>query len=828
MRSISTNLGLPSDSTAPSSPPSITLPVSPDTTTKTKKAKPRPQSILSDLEIFDSAAAFAFTATASCYDQLQVPNEYDDPDDIFTALTSPSTPTTPTPRQYGMGRQVIRGSGTGRDFGPDFGDFKTGKRDSTATERKESGPESTLDSKAEEGKPDVQVDQDHTPSTSTSTQTQSPPPPQRRRVKSDDTNPTVDPSVTRRTTHREKARKRIHPEWTLFLGIPRNAAPPPPSPSVLFSTGLPMSSTGEPNVNHIAVSKLDSTFFSITTDAPAMKDKSRHSFLPTYFPPTMSIRNRTKSDSALLASASASASGDANNKTKTKLGEEDWTLSLPLVVSPSTSSAKVPRGSKTASGSGSVQAEVGEERVGGEGLVITVEDVDDGKERRRVQVDHPEVESREENQESLILRVPRIVRSCSSAPLLSCSAAFPTHTNNARVKKSSTKWMEMEATTTAPTLRGVSLEEEVLLMLLGDGAADDGSNTRSRSSSSSSTKTDLTSATDLAQKKMATLDEDLARFNALLRNGSLSRSKSRPASMVIETALAAAATMTKTKTVTLNSHPDPIPSPTTTTSTSPLLKKKSRSSQTLPVLKPVLKHAKSCEPFLESSVHPFPLPTSSMSPVMRSPSSTGKGDLNFFDELGGDTGGRRLKPSSASLRLTRSAEWSSMGELGDTVAPPISTMSMSTSTRASPPPQRQHRTTRSISPPMTSTQTLLLPFASSSALKSKRSLRFKMDGMRGCVPSMPFRAASMGSLSCTSVPVEPNLGKFYLFFEEEIVNAYLIYNRFQKLSYRETTTTAPKTKSTHSSAFTFVFTVIFLFLCFLFHKHCLISTSYQL
>ncbi|KAF8798270.1 hypothetical protein BYT27DRAFT_6900647 [Phlegmacium glaucopus] len=40
--------------------------------------------------------------------------------------TSASTPTTPTPRQYGIGRQVIRG--IGRDFQYHFEDLGTGPR----------------------------------------------------------------------------------------------------------------------------------------------------------------------------------------------------------------------------------------------------------------------------------------------------------------------------------------------------------------------------------------------------------------------------------------------------------------------------------------------------------------------------------------------------------------------------------------------------------------------------------------------------------------------------------------------------------------------------
>ncbi|KAF8798257.1 hypothetical protein BYT27DRAFT_6900401 [Phlegmacium glaucopus] len=154
----------------------------------------------------------------------------------------------------------------------------------------------------------------------------------------------------------------------------------------------------------------------------------------------------------------------------------------------------------------------------------------------------------------------------------------------------------------------------------------------------------------LAQKKMATLDEDLARFNAPLRNGN----GSRPSSTVVE----GASGVMKTKTMTLNSNP--IPASTSTPQNS------SVASQTLPI-KPVLKHAKSCEVFLEShsSVagvgHPPLPPPRHMGPVMRFPSSTRRGDMNSFDELGslgdGRPHGSRLRPTSAHLRPTKSAEW---------------------------------------------------------------------------------------------------------------------------------------------------------------------------
>ena len=754
-RSASTSLGLSNELTSPSPPltPVPAIALSPaichDTKTKVKARPESTTSILSDLEIFDPTSPFAFTiaATFPCHDLDE--NENDDTDDVFPTRPSPSpsTPTTPTPRQYGMGRQVIHGSGTGRDFGPDFGCTKRNSKRLSAHSKRETIP--TLESKAEneigeepstDVVSEVQVDQDLT----TPTQTQSPTPIPRRRVKSDDPNPAVN------TTHREQPRENSHPEWTLFLGIPRNAPPPPPPSSTLFSTGLPIPPTTEgPNVNH-ATSTLSSTA------PPAMTGKN-HNPQPrqTHFPsPMMTMRNRTKSDSALLASASVS-SGDAKNKTKTKLEREDWTLSLPLVASPITPlSTEVPREAKP-SGSELVQAEVAEEcqpRLEEENLVITVEDVDDcrrGKEKRHVRADQSgEYENElkdeeEEDQHSLVLRVPRKVRS-SSSRLFSSAAS---HTNNAasmhgRAKKRNAKWM---GATSTPNLResSCSLEEEVMLMLLGDAAAEQGDDSelisRSRSSSSLSTKKNLASAIDLAQKKIATLDEDLARFNALLRNGSSNESGSWPVGMVLETALAAA-TPTKTRTVTLNSHHDPIPP--STTSTSPLFKNKSKSSQALPILKPVLKHAKSCHPFLESSVNPFP-PPPSMGPVMRFPSSTGGSDLTFFDELGASDQG----PSNrASLRLSKSTEWM-MGELALGLSAPTS----------------PHRSTLSNSPPTTtSTQTMLLPFASSSGLKPKRSLGGFEKGVsrRGDIPTMPFRAVSMGSLS----PVSGM--SFFLFFIE--------------------------------------------------------------
>ena len=802
--------------------------------TKTKaKITTRPESsattILSNLEIFDSPA-YAFTTTPTSEepsDQKEDEDEDEDGDASPSTITSVSTPT--TPRQYGIGRQVLRGSGSGRDF--DFIGSSSKrlsasiKRDSTGMEKKESrlsfGPEPALDSKAENNgnveqldKPSVvDVGSNHDP-THTQARTQSPTLTPRRRVKSDDTNPNAGADVSSRTTHHEKRRESSHPEWTLFLGIPRNAAPPP----------LPvLLSTEEPNaIPDLAASTV------LSTAPPAMTQ--RHSLLTTHLlAPTMTLRNRTKSDSALLASASAPASGGAEehggksevaSKTETKQGEEDWTLSLPLVMPPtailSASSAEALRASKhhsdAPSGSGSqpVVEEESQPRVGEvdtQDLVITVEDIDKGKQKRRqgqVPVRRSEEET-EEDQDPLILRVPRIVRSCSSYPILSTTSTSPTHNVHNRIKKSSsTKWMGMGATSTPNLRKGVvsscTLEEEVMFMLLGDSATEEDDNeSQSKSQSKLSKK-------DLAKKKMATLDEDLARFNALLKNGNLSGTGSRPVSSIIESAVAAAAaaittatttpttTTTKTKAVTLNSHPDPIPTPTSSSSPPPL-RRKSTSSQTLPILKPVLKHVKSCQPFLESSdggVVPSPPP--SMGPVMRFPSSTGRGDLNFFDELGGgcsDGHGELFKPSRASLRLTKSAE-RIMGELGDDTlmalglpVPPVpTTMSRpaSASSRASPSPppaaQQQQRTSRSNSLLMTTstTQTPLLPFAhyntkfasssSTSNLKSKGSVgRSERSGSRGSVaPTMPFRAVSMGSMSITTAPVESTSGIFYFLF----------------------------------------------------------------
>ena len=149
--------------------------------------------------------------------------------------------------------------------------------------------------------------------------------------------------------------------------------------------------------------------------------------------------------------------------------------------------------------------------------------------------------------------------------------------------------------------------------------------------------------------------------------------------------------------------------------------------------------------------------------MMRFPSSTERGDLNFFDELGGVVSGHGepFKPSRASLRSTRSADWIT-GKLGD-----------DTSMAAQ---QQQRRTSRSSNSSLTTTtQTSLLPFAhyntkfassssSTSNLKSKGSLRgSEMSGSRGGVPTMSFRAVSMGSMSRTTSPVDSSSGNYSLF-----------------------------------------------------------------
>ena len=92
------------------------------------------------------------------------------------------------------------------------------------------------------------------------------------------------------------------------------------------------------------------------------------------------------------------------------------------------------------SGSGSVIGEEGCEREEGgkTGLVITVEDVDHPEgQQRRVRRSRGEYDGEEEEEDSLRLCVPRIVRS-SSSPLLSTF----THTNaNVNDGSRSTKWM---------------------------------------------------------------------------------------------------------------------------------------------------------------------------------------------------------------------------------------------------------------------------------------------------------------------------------------------------------------------------------------------------
>ena len=90
--------------------------------------------------------------------------------------------------------------------------------------------------------------------------------------------------------------------FLVYLGM----QPPPPSSLLL--------STGEPN----ATPNLASTILS--TASPAMTQRHSTHFLA----PTMTMRNRTKSDSALLATASATAPsgteahGDGKSKVQTK------------------------------------------------------------------------------------------------------------------------------------------------------------------------------------------------------------------------------------------------------------------------------------------------------------------------------------------------------------------------------------------------------------------------------------------------------------------------------------------------------------------------------
>ncbi|KAF8798235.1 hypothetical protein BYT27DRAFT_7218511 [Phlegmacium glaucopus] len=793
-------------------------------------------SILSDLEI----STFTSTSTSPSSSDLELSNEHKlntsdekEKDNFPTSIpdrTAASTPTTPTPRQYGVGRQVLRGSGC--DFQCDFEDLGTSskrnsKRSSKRSSKRESGmlgrssvpestPESIPDSKSEvvevedgerlkepsiptepDGGIPLNLDLESKQDPTGPTPSHNP----RKRVKSDDTNPSNDPhtntsvntsggvSGSRRT---EKPRERINPEWTLYLGVPRNA--PHPVPPALpvnvesLSPSIPLGVQSSPS--HATGSKLVSIPASTSTTAhPTGKSENQRqeTFFPTYLP--LMARNRTKSDSALLASASGSNSkhgvstkdnGKAKAKTKTKRtsGGEDWTLSLPL-MKPSEPLPPLPSVSSllasTFRGSESVQAvdvEEVEECEGGidgemgaeTGLVITVEDVDcqqqQGAHRSggEYEDENSEDDGEEEEEEALILRVPRIVRSCSASPLISTS----THAN-ANMHNRKKGWM---GTTSTPNLRtrdgaverlsSSTLEEEVMVMLLGNTDNTDLSEAAEQEESKrrSKSRKDLVATMVLAQRKIATLDEDLARFNALLRNGS----GSRPSSTVIE-----AAAVTKTKTVTLNSNP--IPASTSTP------RKSSVASQTLPI-KPVLKHAKSCEPFLEShssvaSVgHPPLPPPHHMGPVMRFPSSTGRGDMNFFDELGSLGGGDgrphsgRLRPTSANLRPTKSAEWRMPGELADsnlcsttTLPPPTTLYNVpippasipSTPPRASPPPQYNTRSPTSST--SSSTQTVLLPFASTGSSSARRG---------GPMPSgsSSARAVSMGSLRPSTAPVE--------------------------------------------------------------------------
>jgi len=826
--------------------------------TKTKSKTKASTSILSNLEISTTTSVSISDSTSGSDHELSKSNKNgnddDEPEDgpgNEKADVDASTPTTPTPRQYGVGRQVVRGSGS--DFQCDFEDLdvaskrnskRSSKRESAMLRRSsvaESSPESVPDPKSEDGNvedgepsipvdtgDDVRVDLDLEDKQDCTTPTPNDNP--RRRVKSDETNPSIHPITNAsvdningsRRSHREKPGERTNLEWTLFLGVPRNA--PPPIPTAVNPGSAPSSIplAAEPNPSPAAGPKLAS--IPLSTPAPATAHPTTEkvqsqpqTFLPTQLPTmtttttTMMTRNRTKSDSALLASAASAGGSNAkriqNNgkaKAKSKIkrtsGGEDWTLSLPLVAPPlppfppvsSSSSASAfresgvrGRGSKYFEASslvlelGLVQAEECERRTDGEvklenGLVITVEHVD-RQQGQRQQHSGGECEDEkrdgdeEDEEEALVLRVPRIVRSCSASPLLSTSLHTNANVHN-RTKKGSSRWM---GATSTPNLRnregGVerlsssTLEEEVMCMLLGktdndsglsDGVAEDDESKPKLKKS----RKDLAAAMLLAQKKIATLDEDLARFNALLRNGS----GIQPSSTVIETVVAAAAApaVTKTKTVTLNSHPIPA-----STSTPP---KSNAGSQTLPI-KPVLKHAKSCEPFLESSgvVNPpfpsFPPSPPHMGPVMRFPSSTGRGDLNFFDELGGCGDGRprsSLGPSSANLRLTKSAEWRLSGEVGDSKLFSTNTsIPPSPTSRASPPPSTRNSTS-SITSITSSTQTVLLPFASTGG-----------SGARRGVP-MP---SAVGALRPSTAPDDTDSGKDLFFFLMRSVSLFFFF-----------------------------------------------------
>ena len=886
-KSVSATVGLQKELDALASVPVLVSARAPATSSNTK-------TILSDLEICHATST---SASISGYHELST-NE-----DSQKEISDHNNSTSVTTRQYGIGRQVVRGSGRG--LGDLGGSLKRNSKRSSKweneMEREEehrSSVSEPVSQEVEDGDVkdgevslgfvetggnnnmrldlDSEVNQDPTTPTSIVTPT-----PTRRRVNSDDTNPNIvspSPSPNRPTTtgtgskrtHCEKFRERVSPpEWTLFLGVPRNAPPPVPViNSGLDALSIPL--TVEPIPIHAAVPKLAATPLLSTLVPPAVpphprttersqNERKHHSFIPSHIPPMMTTmtRIRTKSDSALLTTAAAT-SGDTNTdteqgisstqdngkaKTKTTLmgGGEDWTLSLPLMPSAMPSrpvssfspsalrkSGNGERGwgskyldvSSMMSGIGSMQAvmktavtgavdeceQVVDVRVEGgkSGLVITVEDVDRQQTVGRSEREDEEKREEEEDQDSLILRVPRIVRSCSSIPLLATTNC------HSQIKKASDRWMA--AATSTPNLRArvtgveaverlssATLEEEVMCMLLGDNNANSSSDNSGLSEDDEKRKSRSRKKDQVVlAKKMATLDEDLARFNALLKNGG----NGRLSSALIETATA----MKKAK-VTLNETP--ITTPTSTPSKSSI----ASSSQTQPILKPVLKHAKSCDPFLESHsngtgiVHstlpvfppPPPSTTPPMCPVMRFPSSAGKGVLSFFDELGGG-----FKPSKAGLRSSRSAEWKGESHLPSTTTtlPSATTSSISTSSRtsSSPPPSQctTRKSTSSISSPnlTSSTQTLLLPFASASTststssnshnakyttpsafnLKSKSVTALGSSGAgvenaagastRKGVPMLlrtSSRAVSMGSLRNSTAPIESNSGKYFYY-----------------------------------------------------------------
>ena len=101
----------------------------------------------SDFKIFDSPTYAFTTAATPTFDKPSDQKEEDDDGEPSPTRTSISTPT--TPKQYGIGRQVLSGSGSGRDFDFIGSSLKrssaSAKRDSTGIDKKESrlsfGPE---------------------------------------------------------------------------------------------------------------------------------------------------------------------------------------------------------------------------------------------------------------------------------------------------------------------------------------------------------------------------------------------------------------------------------------------------------------------------------------------------------------------------------------------------------------------------------------------------------------------------------------------------------------------------------------------------------------